>query len=128
GIIYGISLTDRSLSCIDASIAPSVLGHISGPGPPNYLDGAWEIAVRGNYCYISLQNDDGLTIVNISNPNNPIYAGGIYGAGPPNYLNTARGIDMLDDTHCCVSVWNGFDKSFSVIDISNPAIPVIVGH
>ncbi|GAI70833.1 unnamed protein product, partial [marine sediment metagenome] len=80
GIIYGISLTDRSLSCIDASIAPSVLGHISGPGPPNYLDGAWEIAVRGNYCYISLQNDDGLTIVNISNPNNPIYAGGIYGA------------------------------------------------
>lgn len=126
GIFHAISYTADSLSCI--SSIPVVLGHISGPGLPNFLDGAWEIAVRGNYCYISVQYDDGLTIIDISNPNNPIYAGGIYGAGPPNYLNTARGIDMLDDTHCCLSVWNNTDKSFSIIDVSNPASPVIVGQ
>ena len=53
GILYGLSSSDASLSCIDASITPSVLGFISGAGPPNFLQAARFLAVRGNYCYIS---------------------------------------------------------------------------
>lgn len=128
GILYGIAFGNRSLTCIEASITPSVLGYISGGGPPNYLQTPWDLVVSGENCYISVQGDDGLTIIDISNPNNPTYAGGIYGTGPPNYLGKQRGIAMLDSTRCCVTGWAGVDKAFNVIDISNPAIPVIVGQ
>ncbi|MBA7499298.1 hypothetical protein ES704_02038 [subsurface metagenome] len=128
GILYGIAFGNRSLTCIEASITPSVLGHISGGGPPNYLQTPWDLVVSGNYCYISVQGDDGLTIINISNPNNPTYAGGIYGTGPPNYLGSQRGIAMPDSTHCCMTGWAGIDKAFNVIDVSNPANPVIIGQ
>lgn len=128
GILHAIGFGADSLTCIRATAAPGVLGHISGAGGPNFLGTPHDIVVAGDYAYIAVQGDDGLTIINISNPNNPTYAGGIYGTGPPNFLGSQRALAMLDSNHLCITGWAGVDQAFNVINISNPAAPVIVGQ
>ncbi|GAJ22490.1 unnamed protein product, partial [marine sediment metagenome] len=126
GVLYAVSFNNRSLTCITADPAPSILGRISGGGAPNFLQNPRQLVPYGNYCYIAIQGDDGLTIIDISNPNNPTYAGGIYGAGAPNFLNDSRALAMLDTSHYCMT--SRAEPSFSIIDVSTPAAPVIVGQ
>jgi len=53
------------------------------------LNGAFKIFVSGNYAYITSNVEDGLGIIDISNPANPIHAGSI--------LETLEGPMLLDN-------------------------------
>jgi hypothetical protein len=81
------------------------------------------IAVSGNYAY--MVNDQGLQIINITDPNHPIHAGS-YATQGDLFLHTplpgeACGV-AVDGIYAYIS--NG--RGFHVIDISDPADPRLV--
>ncbi len=99
-------------------------GVISGAGASNYLDGASNVAVAGNYAYVTSFNDDALTIIDISDPANPTHAGVISGAGAPNYLDGASNVAVAGNYAYIAS---SYDDALTVIDISDPANPTHAG-
>ncbi|GAH07355.1 unnamed protein product [marine sediment metagenome] len=47
------------------------------------------------YAYIAGSQDDALTIIDITDPTNPIHVGAIVGAGFPNFLNFPYGVAVV---------------------------------
>jgi len=110
--------------------APFVVSSIEGAGFPNYLGGITNAHVRNNgYCYVISQTDDSLSIIDVSNPLAPVLAGVIRGAGAPpggNYLNQPNSIFVDDNLIAYVAA--ALDNSLTIIDVSNPAAPVLLGN
>src|SRR5690606_31800340 len=72
--------------------------------------------VRGNHAYLG-QGDDGVQVVDISNPNDPAVVGNVSawaGAGQ---------IDIIGDRAYVARVSNGF----GILGLTNPAAPVALG-
>lgn len=105
-----------SLRVLDMSnpIQPLMLGNVIFP---NYT--VYDIFVLGNYAYVACGND-GLQIVDISNPNSP------YIVGTYDTPGNAYDVDVyVNNTYAFVADWSG---GLRIIDVSNPASPTEVGH
>ena len=99
---------------ITSQSSPKALGYIqtaSGnwSSGPSYLNGAYNLAINGNYAYICSSGSSNIYVVNITNPNNPYNVsrltipntpGSIYGCAFQNgllYLATqSQGLDVVD--------------------------------
>jgi len=107
------------------AITPTLMGYIAGAGSPNYLNGANDVFVSGNYAYVVSTSDDSLTIVDISNPLTPTLEGYIAGVGSPNYLDGAMAV-YVSGNYAYVVAW--MDDSLTIVNVTNPASPTIAGH
>lgn len=117
---------DGSLTIINASAptSPAFTGNIQSWGAPNFLDGAVDIKVVGQYAYVVSHWDNALSIFDISDPGLPVLVGSLQGGGAPNWLGAARGIDVVG-SFAYIAASN--DNSFTIVDVSDPAAPVTVG-
>src|SRR5665811_325976 len=59
---------------------------IKGSGGPNFLKGANDVFVSGTKAYIAATQDNAMTIIDISDPQTPVFEGSISGSKDPNYL------------------------------------------
>ena len=94
-----------------------------GDNATTELEGANDVMVIGNYAYVVSVVDDGLSIVDISNPATPTHVGAITDNGTTE-LDGAFSLRVIGNYAYVVS-FN--DDGFSIIDISNPATPTHVG-
>jgi len=86
---------DNGLTIVDVSTpgSPSIEGYIYGSESPNWLAGATEVFVDGDFAYIAAYAFDAFTIIDISNKASPSHVASIsQGDGSPNWLNGAVGI------------------------------------
>lgn len=84
------------------------------------------VSVYGGFAYLVDQTADQLSIIDVSDPTNPILVSAIAGAGAPNFLNGAYHCHVRNNGLCyVVSI---VDDALSIFDISAPAAgPVLVG-
>jgi hypothetical protein len=110
------------MTAIAASFNPTHVGAITDDGTTE-LDGAMSIYVSGNYAYVASAVDDGVEILDISNPANPTHVGAITDDGVTE-LDGARGI-YVSGNYAYVA--SAVDDGVEILDISNPANPTHVG-
>ncbi len=124
---YLACINDDALTIIDISnpTNPTFSGSIQGAGSPNFLNSAWDIDVLGDYAYVTSAADDALTIINVSDPTNPTLKGAYQQASS---LNGASGVSVAGDYTYVTARFGTVDGSFSVVDISDPAVPVEAGY
>ena len=130
---YVTSSQDDALSIIDISnpTNPVEVGYIqddSQGGTAEVLDYPDEVYVSGNYAYVASYQDDALSVIDISNPTNPVEVGYIQdteSGGTAEALDCARNFFVSGD-YVYVSAYA--DDALSIIDISNPTNPVEVGY
>jgi len=87
------------------------------------LNYAWGIYVAGKYAYVASDADDGVEILDISDPANPTHVGAITDDGTTE-LNVAAGIYVAGH-YAYVAAYG--DDGVEVLDISDPANPTHVG-
>lgn len=97
----------------------SIVGSTSDP----LLDGAWRIAVSGNYAYVTTVTK-GLTVVDVSSPAAPSVVANIPRSSFGN--SSLRGVAALGASH--VVVTSDQVNSLYVVDVSTPTSPSIVGN
>jgi hypothetical protein len=102
--------------------APAHAGAISDDGTTE-LNWAYGIYVAGNYAYVTAFWDDGVEILDISDPANPTHVGAI-SDNATTELAGARGIYVAGDY---AYVASSDDSGVEVLDISDPANPTHVG-
>ena len=109
--------------------SPTALGHIDDDVPvTTNLNGASGVAVfeiEGNiYAIVTASSDDGIQIIDISDPNNPVavarLGGGLHGAWDVDTFTIAG------RTYAIVSALHG--DGIQIIDISDPNNPVAVAR
>jgi len=83
-----------------------LIGQLNSPG------GAWDVAISGNYAYLA---DDGLRIINVSNPASPYIVG--------NYDVNVQTM-AVNGGYAYLSIRGG---GLKILNISNPANPTLVG-
>ncbi|GAG03683.1 unnamed protein product, partial [marine sediment metagenome] len=125
-----VNAPDSGLTIINVSdpTLPAYAGGIYGAGAPNFLGSCLDVFIgNGTFnglAYVIATADNGLTIVDITDPTTPTRVGGIYGAGAPNFLSSARGVFVRGDYAYVVSAT---DNALSVINVSVPAAPTLEG-
>jgi len=78
--------------------------------------------VAGRYAYITSVNSNSFSVIDITDPTNPILVSQLID-------NTLlNGVDPVEVAGKYAYVANTITNSFAVIDISNPKNPMIVGH
>jgi len=113
-----------TLSIWDLADLTVAVGSIAGPGPPNYLNMSRRVVVREGYAYVCSQNDNALSIFNISTPAAQTPAGVIRVAGAPNFLSACNEAAFIGKNHICAI--GQLDNSLVIINIANPAAPTYV--
>ena len=80
---YVVSTGDNGLQVIDISdpTNPTGVGQLTGTLATNSLALAnpQSVIVQGNYAYVASFGNDGLQVIHISDPNNPLARGSIGG-------------------------------------------------
>ncbi len=82
---------------------------------------ASDIKVQGRYAYVSSYDYDFVTIIDVSNPLNPVYVGNYTDT---NNLDGANSL-YVSGSYAYVTAANKF--SISILNISNPSSPQLVG-
>lgn len=99
----------------------SRVAQLTGAG--EYLNGATNVFVVGNYAYAVAYDSDSFVIIDISNKTNPTRVGQLVGAGE--YLNGASGVFVVGN-YAYVTSW--LSDAFVIIDITNKTSPIRVGQ
>ncbi len=118
------------LTIIDISnpVTPVRMGHIAGAGAPpggNWLWGPERAFVRGNYAYVAVYSENALTIINVSNPAIPTFAGSVQ-TDAAGWLSRAAGVFVRGNYAYVAATSLGASGFLTIIDISNPAAPALV--
>ena len=87
------------------------------------LYGAYSIFVSGNYAYVASDTDDGVEILDISDPSNPTHAGSITDAG----AMELDGANIITVSGNYAYVAGYYDNGVEILDISDPTNPTHVG-
>lgn len=116
----GFSVID--LSNLSGGVVKN-LDDASLPSPwtgQNVFKHATSVAISGNFAYVTAFNNSSVTVVNISNPTNPVIVASLHDptALPAPVDLAVRGNDLY-------VVNQTFSNQFTVIDISNPSAPVV---
>lgn len=125
GIAQGVisaDFTDRAGNAIPPYPASQTINIFSNLNPTevgycNTYGDACCVAVLGNYAYVA-DYDDGLRVIDISNPSSP------YEVGFWDTPGWARGVAVAGNYAYVADGWDGLH----VINIGNPANPYRVGH
>lgn len=127
------SFTDNALVIVNINTpaAPSLSDAITGAGSPNYLSGAYAVAVQEIsevlYAFVASVWDNALTIFNINNPASISQVGEITGDGSPNYLEGAHDVEVAQISGTWYAfVVSFYDNALSVFNVNNPAAPSLV--
>jgi hypothetical protein len=101
------------------------IGHITGSGSPNYLDGAYDVTIHTisaiKYAFVTSFIDDKLTIFNVNNPASPVFVGSLT-------INQPAKVRCFDDGANSYAVVTSYeDDEVSVIDVTTPATPSVAG-
>jgi hypothetical protein len=127
---YVVTATDHALSIIDIS-NPSNLTEVgcvkdtSTGGTATGLNTATALYVSGKYAYVLGKADDALSIIDVSNPTNPIEVAALIRGGATIGLDDPTGI-YVSGRYAYVASQAG-DGSMSIIDVLDPLNPVEVG-
>ena len=129
---YVVARNDDALSVIDisTSTAPVEVAYLvddSQGGKAHHLNAPQSLSVVGRYAYIAAATDDALTIVDISNPTNPIEVSNVVDdekGGAAQHLDGALSVDVRG-SYAYVAA--GADAAISVINISDPRNPIVAG-
>lgn len=87
------------------------------------LEGPYSIYVSGNYAYVAAYEDDGVEILDISDPSNPTHVGSITDDGTTE-LDGAYSI-YVSGKYAYVASY--IDDGVEILDISDPTNPTHVG-
>jgi hypothetical protein len=129
GLIATLALPASAIAGTGAG--PVLAGAASNAGS---LSGATAVAVSGNYAYTTAYWPGQLTAVNIADPANPTVAGSTL---PETYLENASNVNVAGNYAFVVSKNrnasgtsndDGTGNSLTIVDISNPGSPGIVGN
>ncbi len=134
GSTYAIvaAAVDDGVQVIDVTDPnrPAAAGSIPD-GPELELDGASGVAVfeRGGstYAIVAAYGDDGVQVINVTDPNRPAAAGSI-SDGPELELDGASGVAVFErggDTYAIVAA--AVDDGVQVIDVTDPNRPAAAG-
>ncbi len=113
-----------------AAVSPALVGHVSDP---NLLSGTTSVAVSGNYAYTTAYYAGRLTVVDISDPTNPQIVGETPSASSlenGSTVNIAGHYAYVASKNANASMSSNDDgtgNALTVVDISNPTSPQIVG-
>ena len=103
-------------------ITPSTLSHIA-KAENTTLDGAEDFAFKQNYLFIASKDNNALTIVDVSNPNQPKEVKSITEGFNGSSLSRVTEVEIQGDyAYTLQNDGHGLD----VFDISNPENPVVV--
>lgn len=94
-----------------------ILFEMSRPWPMNAFAQTLDVTVRGDYAYL-VQGEDGLQVVDISDPHHPQEVGFL--TLPGQLLS----IDLADEYAVLSTRWNGY----LFVDISDPRKPILVAR
>jgi len=87
------------------------------------LDGAENVFISGDYAYIASVADDSLTIMDISDPTDPVLKSEVYdGDGEFSELDGARSV-YVSGNYAYVAAY--IDDAFTIMDITDPTDPVL---
>ncbi len=117
-----------NLSIVDVSdpALPVLRGQIGGAGAPNFLQNPIHCFTRNNLCYVVSSQDDSLSIFDVSDPDNPTLLGTTGNApGLPFRLDQPSRVYVDENLRAYVST-SGLG-SLSIIDVSDPTTPVMLG-
>ncbi len=101
---------------VSNSSEPELIGNYVFP------DGIADIAILGNYAYVTAYGDDGLYLIDVSIPSSPTLFGSYPGSNSP-YTYQAFGISIYNNY---VYVAAGNDGVI-IIDAHKPDLPVVAG-
>ena len=119
--IIGLSLVIYNVANPQAPYVEGYLetGTVPWSSGPSYLNGAYAIAVSGQYAYIFSSGASTLYIVNISNPAAPTNVSALLISGSPGSLYSGA----YSNGYVYIATQN---KGLTVVNVSNPATPVQV--
>ncbi len=110
--------------------SPAAVGKL-GDNNSRLLDGAHDVDVftigSKTYAAVASLEDDGLQIVDVSNPSSPTAVGKL-GDNNSRELDGARGVDVFtigSKTYAAVAA--NYDDGLQIVDVSNPSSPTAVG-
>ena len=117
-----INITDPASPTAVAAVTDG--GTDSNSGTFDELDGAWDIAVyeigTARYAAVTASFDDGIQILNITDPADITAAGSISGTG--GVFDSARGIDIFESgTTVYAAVASREEDSVRILNITDPA-------
>ncbi len=104
---------------------PTKVGHITGIGSPNYLDGAYDVAVATigalEVAFTVSFDDNALSAFDITDPTNPTLLDTITGTGSPNFLDGPTSIVIIDIGGTEYALVTSFrDNALTIFDVSDP--------
>jgi hypothetical protein len=117
-------------SALAASGDPVLTGSVSDPVN---LSGATSTAVSGNFAYVTSYSMGQITAVNISNPAAPVIAGStgfrtsLLNASTINIVGNFAYVASKNRNASKTSNDDGTGNSLTIVDISNPGSPTVVG-
>jgi len=116
---YVISEIDRfSIIDITDKSNPTILSTLF---ETTDLDKPYDLYVSGKYAYVSCETNDSVTIIDLSDDNNPVIVG-IFKPGTGT-LNAPKGLYVVDDL-----VYVAAFDNLVIIDVSDPTNPVLKGN
>jgi hypothetical protein len=133
---YVASRDDSGLSIIDISNSsnPIEVGYIQDDsqsgGQAHALLGAYGVCVSGNYAYVAAVFDDGLSVINVSNPASPTEEGYIQDKSQPNGTASAfdQPLNVFVSGDYAYVTCHGEGDGLSIINISDPSNPTQEGY
>ena len=136
---YAYVTTDKDWGLTIINISdptnPFEVGHIQDEEKGGTAEGMRIMApvfVSGEYAYVGSLADDAISIIDISDPSNPVQVGVIYDDESPQEGITpnARCIDLPVGIYVSgdyAYIGSRHDSALSILDISDPANPIEVG-
>ncbi len=114
--------------------SPEAVGRLEERGSRE-LDGAYDVAVfmigSNTYAAVVSLDDDGLQIVDVSNPARPTAAGHLADTEGSDelFLDNARSVDVFTiGSNTYAAVVSSVDDGLQIVDVSNPSNPTGVGR
>ncbi len=127
------SVADHGLQLVDVTdpTTPTAVGDL-GDGGSTLLRGASGVAVfttgSNTYAAVTSYNEDGLQIVDVTDPTTPTGVGNL-GDGGSLELDGPRGVDVFtigSNTYAAVASW--LDDGLQIVDVTDPTTPTGVGN
>ena len=118
---HGIGLRGR-YACVGCDWNGLELFDVTAPAEPRrvgtyYPDAsALNVAVRGNWAYLTVTEEPGLEVIDLADPQWPVRISSVS-------LPAATNVALMAGSYACVT-----GDGLEVVDLGNPANPVCVGH
>jgi hypothetical protein len=138
--IYGLAIRGNVLAIAAVADNAVTLADISDPLNPikrveikdgsfgfNSLSGAVAVAISGNLLAIGAFYDNAVTLVDISDPSNPIKLSEIRD-GIGGFNNLSNVYKVAFSTNGLLAISGASDNTVTLVDVSNPAVPVLLAE